>query len=181
MAQQLLISLQELATLTSLPAEDPRLALAAKRASGRFYADTNRETLLASDDVETANGTGGPVLLLRGAPVRSITKVLAAGQELAEHVGYRVDRRAGILERVGGDWPRGLGTVEVTYRHGYDEVPDDIADAVLEHAATIAKVAAYLTQEGGGATQAAYAKEATVGTTAKWVAAVERYNLARRS
>lgn len=173
--------MQDLATLTGKPASDARLALALRRASNRFYGDTHRDSILISSTQESYNGDGSPTLLLRGAPVSRVGGVLVNGIPLAEGQDYEVDARAGILARKDGVFPQGLGNVLVDYTHGHAEIPGDVEDAVLEHAATIAEVMIHIQQETGGSTGASYAKEATVGTTAKWVETVARYDLDTRA
>lgn len=172
---------EDLATLTGLPETDARLVLSLRRASDRFYGDTHRENILEATSVHRYNGKGGATLLLRGAPVARVESVTVDGQPLEFPAGYQVDYDAGIIRRRGGVFPAGLGNIEVSYTHGYEEIPGDIEDAVLEHATTIALVLVHIQQESGGSTSASYAKEATVGTTAKWVEAVARYDLDRRA
>ena len=77
-----------------------------------------------------------------------------------------------------GWFPEGLGNVKVTYDHGWAEIPGDVQDAVLEHAATLARVLAHLQQNSAGSTQESYGQAAMVGTTAKWADTVARYSLA---
>lgn len=172
--------------MTGLPQSDPRLELALRRASNRFLGETNRldQGFLAAPRLETYND-GGPAILLRGAPVVSVTSVSAGTTVLDAAAGdYTVDTEAGVL-RLGGAWwqaPRTgeLAAVVVDYVAGYEKVPGDVEDAVLEHAATIAMVMAHLQQESGGNTSQSFGKEAMVGTTAKWVTAVHKYNLEER-
>ena len=176
-----LAALQDLATQTGLPQSDPRLELALRRASNRFYGDTNRVTLLEADIEERHNGTGATAILLRGAPVLSVTEVVQDGTILAQGTGYTVDWNAGIISTATRSTPGKLGSILVKYRAGYQEVPGDVEDAVLEHAATLAMTLAHIQQEGGGNTQLTTGKEATVGITQKWADAVAKYNLQGRS
>ncbi len=170
-----------------MPANSPKVALAARRATDRFVGETNR-TFERRTDTVLLNGSGTRTLLLPGAPVTTIASVVVAGATYAPHTvgaattanSYQADLQAGILRAVGGVWPEGLGNIAVTYTHGFggiDDVPGDIQDAVLEHAATIAMVLAHIQQESGGSTSATYGQTALVGTTAKWVQAVEKYRL----
>lgn len=167
--------------MTGLPSSDPRLALAIKRASNRFYGDTNRQALLEQDYQERHYLDGGRTILLRAAPVvstASVTFQADGGTPYAlTAADYRLEPQAGIL-RLPSSYH---GLVTIDYRAGYAEIPGDVEDAVLEHAATVAMVMAHLQQEGGGNTQASYGKEAMVGTTAKWTTAVRRYNLQDRA
>jgi hypothetical protein len=170
-----------------MPETSPKIELAARRATDRFIGEIGRPLHQRTETV-LLNGTGTRTLLLPGAPVTTITAVVVAGATYAPHVEgtapapetYQVDLGAGILRAGNGVWPEGLGNIAVTYTTGYagiDDVPGDIQDAVLEHAATIATVMAHLQQESGGSTSATYGQTALVGTTAKWVQAVEKYKL----
>jgi hypothetical protein len=172
-----------------MPATSPKIELAARRATDRFCGETER-TFERKTETVLLNGTGTRTLLLPNAPVATIDAIVVAGATYAPYqVGtpapagsyaYQVDLKAGILRSLGGLWPEGLGNVAVTYTHGFggiDDVPGDIQDAVLEHAATIAMVLAHVQQESGGSTSATYGQTALVGTTAKWVQAVEKYRL----
>jgi hypothetical protein len=170
-----------------MPANSPKIELAARRATDRFLGEIDRDLHQRTETV-LLNGTGTRTLLLPGAPVATIALVVVAGAAYAPYTDaatagpttYQADLRAGILRAVGGTWPEGLGNIAVTYTHGFagiDDVPGDIQDAVLEHATTIALVLAHLQQESGGSTAATYGQTALVGTTAKWVQAVEKYKL----
>lgn len=169
-----------------MPATSPKIELAARRATDRFCGETNR-TFERKTETVLLNGSGTRTLLLPGAPVTAITTVAVAGATYAQYDpadpyrrdAYQADLQAGIL-RASGIWPEGLGNIVVNYTHGFggiDDVPGDIQDAVLEHAATIAMVLAHVQQESGGSTSATYGQTALVGTTAKWVQAVEKYRL----
>ena len=169
-----------------MPANSPKIELAARRATDRFCGETNR-TFERKTETVHLNGSGTRTLLLPGAPVTAITTVAVAGVTFAAYSDaepyardtYQADLNAGIL-RASGIWPEGLGNITVNYTHGFgtiDDVPGDIQDAVLEHAVTIAMVMAHLQQESGGSTSATYGQTALVGTTAKWVNTVEKYRL----
>lgn len=99
------------------------------------------------------------------------------GTLLVEDTDYEVDQDAGIMRRLGGFWPDGLGRIRVNYSHGWAEVPGGIQDAVLEHATTIAMVEAHLQQNSAGSTQESYGAAALIGTTAKWQSAVDKYRI----
>jgi hypothetical protein len=182
-------TLPPLATLDDLKAaiRDPEsftdtdLNLALKRASGRFRGQVRHPVSLVENDQIVLDGTGTRTLQLPAAPITDITVTLA-GRLLEEGPDFEVSRRNGILRRAGGRfWPDGLENVAVTYTHGYDPIPDDVADAVLEHATTLAMVYAHIQQEGAGSVQATYGAAATVGTTQKWADAVENYRLKGRA
>jgi hypothetical protein len=129
------------------------------------------------DDVIWLDGNGTDTLLLPAAPVSSITVELN-GQPLAAGSGYKISRRAGILRRPGG-WPDDLENIQVTYTHGWVTIPGDIADAVLEQAATQALVLAHIASETALGQSLTYGAQAMVGVTQKWSDAVEKYSLGR--
>ena len=182
-----LANIDELATMTRMPATDARLVAALRRASDRFTAacehrdgDGNYCLLLVTDDEVRVSGRGTDTLLLPSAPVRAVASVRVGGQ-LLQPAEYQVGSRIGVLRRVNGTWPDGLENIEVTYTHGYpaDKVPGDISDAVLEHAATLATSSAHVQQESAMSKSAGYFAAAMVGTTQKWVDAVDRHSLNR--
>lgn len=177
MEAPLLAEPADLATLTALPETDPNLALALKRASARFQGPGGiGYPLHYETETIRLDGTGTHVLFLPAAPVDTITVTLD-GQVLTDYV---ISRRNGILRRR-EVWPNGLENIEVTYAHGYQDIPEDVQDAVLEHATTLAMVYAHVQQESGGGTQVTYGAAATVGTTQKWVETVEAYRLKGRT
>lgn len=130
------------------------------------------------DDLVRRNGTGTDTLFLPAIPAQ-VSEVKIDGVLLAA-TAYQVDETAGIIRRTDGWFPDGLGNVTVKYSHGWVEIPGDIQDAVLEHAATVALVQAHLQQNSAGSTQESYGAAALVGTTAKWTATVDRYKLGDR-
>lgn len=118
------------------------------------------------------NGDGTDTLHLPAAPFTTIT-VKVDGVTVTD---YQPARRSGLLRRAAG-WPDGLENIEVTFTHGYTEIPGDIVDAVLEQAQTQALTIAAVQQQGMGPASVTYGKEATIGVTSKWSEAVEKYKL----
>lgn len=171
---RLLADVGDLATHTGLPKDSDRLQLAIRRATDRFIAEIGHPLLLVEDDTVELDGTGLPVLHLPAAPVKGRPTVKVNGAEVDD---YQMSRRAGILLRTGGRWPRGLGNIEVTYTHGVEEPPGDVVDAVLEHAATIATSLAHVQQESAGSNSIGFGTRAVVGVTQKWADTVERHRL----
>lgn len=172
---------EDLSTLTRLPQDDPELGLALRRASDRFRGEVGFPVNRVEDDTVELNGDGTRVLLLPALAV-DVHFVSVGGRPLG--VGeYSVARSAGIirLREYGHVFPDDLGNVVVGYSHGWDEIPGDIQDAVLEHASTIALVLTHLQQNSAGSVQESYGAAAMVGTTAKWVAAVQRYSVQGRA
>lgn len=180
-----LAAIGDLATITGRPAADAHLVLALRRASDRFTGDCLHQNgagapclILEEDDTVDLDGDGSDTLLLPAGPVVGTPTVMVDGSPVT---AFQVNRRAAILRRTGGYWPRGLGNISVTYSHGFaaDKVPGDIADAVLEHAATLATTMAHIQQEGGLSQSATNFAAAQVGVTQKWADTVARYQMNR--
>lgn len=179
MEPPLLAEPEELATLTNLSATDANLALALKRASARFQGPggVGYQLHYQENDTIHLDGTGSRVLLLPAVPIEHLT-VAIDGKPVSD---WALATRNGVLYRDGGIWPAGLENIEITYSHGYRQIPGDIQDAVLEHATTLAMVYAHVQQESAGGTQVSYGAAATVGTTQKWVETVNAYRLRDRT
>lgn len=155
---------------------EAELELALRRASNRFRDDVHHPVSRVENDSIRLNGSGGRTLHLPARPV-DIHSVEVGGTVLVEDVDFEVDRDAGIMRRLGGFWPDGLGRIRVEYSHGWADIPGGIQDAVLEHATTIAMVEAHMQQNSAGSTQESYGAAALIGTTSKWEAAVGKYRL----
>ncbi|MGY4859511.1 hypothetical protein [Cryobacterium sp. AP23] len=168
-----LASVADLATLTGKPATDAKLLLALKRASARFRGAVGHPVSRVSDDVVLLDGDGSRALLLPAAPVIGTTAVEIDGVPITD---YRTSAARGILRRPAG-WPDDLGNVQVTYSHGYDQVPGDIEDAVLEQAELQYKVLAGVQQASLGAQSVTFGVQASVGVTQRWAECVARYQL----
>lgn len=166
----------DLATKARLRVNDPNVELALRNSSDRFRGEVGYPVHRVVGDVVYLNGKGTAKMVLPARPV-DVHSVEVDGAVLLPGVGFRQDRDAGIIERTAGWFPEGLGTVKVTYDHGWEVIPGDIEDAVLEHATTIARVMAHLQQNSAGSTQESYGAAAMVGVTQKWAAAVARYSL----
>lgn len=161
-----------------MPVNDPDLELALRRASDRFRDAVNHPISRVENDSIRLNGNGTDTVHLPARPV-DVHTVTVGGVVLVEDRDYQVDTGAGILRRLGGWWPDGLGTVRVVYSHGWEEIPGGVQDAVLEHAATVALVQAHIQQNSAGGTQESYGAQALVGTTQKWEDAVAKYSVGR--
>lgn len=79
---------------------------------------------------ELYDGTGLPHLVLRQAPVASVTSVKLDGQELPAD-DYAVYGQTGVLRRKTGYWPEGVQNIEVSYTAGYASVPPDVEQAAI--------------------------------------------------
>lgn len=171
----LLANLADLSTKAKLPANDPRLELALRNSSGRFAGQVGYPVGRVTNDVTWLNGNGAERLFLKARPV-DVHEVEVEGVVLSP-AQYWVDRDSGIIRLKNRGWfPDGLGNVKIRYDHGWDPIPEDVQDAVLEHAVTMARVMAHLQQNSAGSTQESYGQAAMVGTTQKWVDAVAKYS-----
>lgn len=181
MPEPYLAKAKDLSTLTGLPETDPELLLGLQRASNRFRGDVGYPVHRVSNDVVTLNGSGTRTLLLPAFPV-DVHAVAVDGEPLVLQLDYGFDPRYGVLRRRGGlVWPEELGNIQITYSHGWEVIPGDVEDAVLEHAATVTMVLVHVQQNSAGSTQESYGAAAMVGTTAKWAAAVSKYSAESRA
>lgn len=163
----------DLAILLKRPASDPRVELALRRASDRFRGDVGHPVSHITHDVVWLTGDGSKILHLPAFGDR-IHSVVVNGTIIAADT-YRLDKQTNaIVRRLGAYWPDGA-EIQVDYDHGFQEIPGDIQDAVLEHAATIGSILIHVQQESATSVSTTYGQTATVGTTQKWVDAVERY------
>lgn len=176
MAETYLAPIEDLATLMGKQVSDPRLLLALKRASNRFAGAVGFPVHQVKDEEIRLNGTGNPLLLL---PTRNIGDISIAvdGDVLTSTGDFEVDAAAGMVKRRGAIWPTGLGNIHVTYTHGWDEVPGDIQDAVLEQASIQAYTLIHVTQESANNVSVSYGAQATVGVTTKWSECVAKYRV----
>lgn len=172
-----LASADDLAVLVNKTPEDAKVRLALKRASGRFRDAVGYPVTRVEGDTLVLTGNGTDTLFLKGAPVTAIA--VAYGGEEIEPDQYDLDPVAGILYAHGVWAARKQYTV--TYTHGYEEVPEGIQDAVLEHATTLCLAYAHIQQETAGPQNASYGAAAMVGVTQKWTDAVLAYRLRGRA
>lgn len=178
-----LASIQDLSVITGLPATDPRLRLALKRAEGRFRLEAGHSVSRAQNDTISLSGTGSPTLLLPALNITEITVTLGESTTpLLELKEFSVIRRYGILHKTGG-WPVGQENVHIEYTHGWtsEQLPAGVEDAVLEHATTLAMTFAHIGQEANGNRSVGNNQTATVGVTQKWSNAVEACKIKGRA
>ena len=174
----LLASPADLAERLHVDAADAGLLLALRRASSRLEGAIGYPVLRVDDDVVTLTGDGSRRLLLPARPVVAVTSVVVDGAALID-ADYTWSRWSGIMRRAAGHvWPDELDVVEVTYTHGWDVVPGDIQDAVLEQAEQTYNVEPAIASRGSGSESVAYLATASTGVTQRWVDVVDRYRLA---
>lgn len=164
----------DLATWLGVPASDAKLLAALRAASARFRGAVRHPVSLVSGDTVTLDGDGSSTLVLPAAPVTGVSSVLVDDVAIDDY-GWS---RRGLLSRDAG-WPDGFGRVTVTYDHGYDPIPDDVAEAVIDQARTLYHVEPGITQVQTAAESVSFGPAASVGTTAQWASAVQAYRLNR--
>lgn len=168
-----LCSIAALARSLGKSEQDPNLLYAVDRASARFRSAVGHNVTKETRTL-VLDPPAGETLLLPAKGVSAIAVKL--GGKSLEHVEY--SPRTGALRRRGG-WGSDLGSIEVTYTAGSDEVPDDVADAVAEQAASIYATLATpgVQQISQGVRSITFGTASTVGTTQRWTEAVERHRL----
>lgn len=163
----------ELATWLRVPADDPLLLATLRSASRRFRGAVRHEVNLVEDDEVTLDGNGRESLLLPVWPTTAVTKVVLDDVELVAGTDYSWSE-AGILRRLGCRvWPNQLRCLDVTYSHGWAEVPMDISDAVIEQAR------ASFRSDPGVKSKAVGGQSVTfeTGVTSQWSEAVQRHQV----
>lgn len=176
MADDLLADPVKLGNALGVDPSDVQLLEALESASGRFRGDCRCHVSRVVDDVEILDGPGTALLLLPNAPVLSVSEVLVDG---VAFTAYKLARRGAMLRRTDGCvWPE-WAAVQVTYTHGYDPIPGDVVSAVLEQAKSVYTVKAGLQSITAGGESVTFGAAATVGVTAQWTSAVDRYHIER--
>lgn len=131
---QLVTLAEAKAVLQSPDGDDGLVSELIERASAAVESYTRRRILHASL-VDLLSG-GSKALVLRFRPVVEVAQVVdLESQQAVNSEEYAVDRRAGLVLRKRGKWPKGDLRWEVRYTAGYaatvDEVPPDIKQAVI--------------------------------------------------
>ncbi|GAA2629622.1 mobile element protein [Streptomyces axinellae] len=171
----LLASPDDLAAWLGVPADDPKLMQALNAASSRFRGAVRHHVTPVVDDIAVLDGNGRRAVLLRAAPVTAVASVALDGEPLTEDdYEWSAD---GFLRRMCGCWPDRLRCIRVVYTHGYEPVPEDIAEVVLDQARAQFTVVPGLTSMTVGGQTLAFGAQASIGVTAQWTSVVERYRL----
>lgn len=165
-----LATIDDLQTKIGGKGDDEKLKLALALASGRFRGQANNPISLTTETV-TLDTQGASRIMLPAAPVRDVSQVQVDGVDTAyewsEHGVLRFDTPL----------PDRYRALQVTYTHGYDPIPDDVRDVVLEQAAAIYNLLPGVMSYTVGAESRSYSTALTVGTTAQWAACVARYRI----
>ncbi|MBM0205042.1 hypothetical protein JNW90_19790 [Micromonospora sp. STR1s_5] len=168
----LLASPAELARLLGVPETDPDMLDALRNASRRFRGAVHHSVHRVEGDEVWLDGDGSTELFLPAAPVLARPVVEVDGRALAS--GEFEWSRKGILRRHCG-WPDRLDAVRVVYDHGYDPIPEDVQEAVLEQAQIMSGRAPGVRTVQAGGESVTY----EAGVSAQWTATVEAYRVGR--
>lgn len=167
----------DLAIWLGVPADDPKLLQALAAASSRFRGAVRHPVTAVVGDVLILDGSGRESVILPAAPVTAVTSVELDGEGLVEGDGFSWSSD-GFLRRLGGEvWPDRLRCVEVTYSHGYAEVPEEIAEVVIDQARALYAVLPGVQTRQVGGQSVTFGVQAAIGVTSQWTEAVERYRL----
>lgn len=166
----------DLAAWLPVGEDDPKLLAALAAASSRFRGAVRHRVTFTVDDVITLDGGGSQAVLLPAAPVTAVAEVLLDGEALIEGTDFSWSAD-GFLRRLGGCWPDRLRCLQVTYSHGYSEIPEDIAEAVVDRARVLYAVKAGVQNMQVGGVTVGFGQQAAMGVSQQWTDVVERYRL----
>lgn len=179
MATDFLADPADLAVWLGVPETDAKLQQALNAASRRFRGAVRHPITLVSGDTEMLDGNGCESILLPAAPVTAVSAVELDGEALVADMDYSWSAD-GFLRRLGGEvWPDRLRCLQVTYSHGYAEVPEDIQEVVIDQARALYAVQPGVQTRQVGGQSVTFGVQAAIGVTSQWTAAVERYQLNR--
>jgi hypothetical protein len=167
----------DLAAWLGVAADDPKLLAALAASSSRFRGAVRHHVTHVVDDVLTLDGGGRESVLLPAAPVTAISSVELDSALLVEGTDYAWSAD-GFLRRLGGVWwPDRLRCLRVTYSHGYNEPPEDVAEVVVDLARALYTLRPGVqTLQVGGITTT-FGTQAAVGVSQQWTTVVDRYRL----
>lgn len=169
----LLADPQELADLLGVPADDPMMLARLRAASRRFAGAVAPVSFTPVDGDELwLNGDGSVTLLLPVCPVRAVHLVEVDGQEVADFEWSA----EGIL-RCRSRWPDRLRSVKVTCDHGFEEIPGDVQEVVLDQAEAASNIRKGVQSVSVDGQSVTYGTQSAVGVTQAWADTVARYRL----
>lgn len=179
----LLADPEELARWLPIPADDPRLLDVLRKASNRFRSAVHWSVHLAEEDLVVLDGDGSTTLTLPQTQVTEVASVQVDGQPLVVGTDVRWSQ-VGVLRRTSGCWPDRLRALDVVYSHGFDPIPEDIQDVVIEQARLAFSVVPGLSSMQVGGESLTFDSgrpwsTQQIGTTAAWATAVENYRINR--
>lgn len=159
------------------PDDDPLIVDAVQRASDRFRDAVRHLVTEVVEDQLRVDGTGRRVLRLPVVNVTEVSEVTIDDDPV--EVRWSTD---GLLERRDGAlWPRLLGAVRVTLTHGFpeDEIPDGIADVVLDEAEAIYNTRRGIASYQVGGISISQGSQEALGVSERWSQAVNRWGIRR--
>lgn len=163
----------DVAERLGVPADDKTMLRRLAGATERFTSDIGRSLHLSTEDYY-ASGDGGRTLHLPFAPIHGTPTVEIDGQPVT---GVEVGRRTGIL-RLAGGWPYGLENVRVEVTHGYETIPGDVQDVILEAVDAAHELQVGVESIGTGGENVKFnAGLVNGGVTAAWARVAEKYRL----
>lgn len=117
--------------------DDALLSAILGAASDFFERECGRKIAVA-DYEETFDGNGTHGVILAASPVVAVTSVTVNGDTIPQRTAW--DGTGWVLQGdrlrlVGSVYSRGVGNCVVSYRAGFDPIPEDVRMAVLEMAA----------------------------------------------
>lgn len=170
-----LADIEDLLALIGPGADRGQAEQALRWASARFRGDVRHPVNHVTDDVVWLDGTGTRTVLLPAAPVTDVASVEVNGEVISDFEWSET----GVLRRQ-GCWPDQLRSIKVTYSHGYDPIPDDIADVVLAHARyAYETIPGLSSMQVGGQTMSWSAAAFDAGVSEAWARTVEAHRLNR--
>lgn len=166
----------DLAAWLPVGEDDPKLLAALAAASSRFRGAVRHRVSFTVDDVITVDGNGSQTVLLPAAPVTAVSELLLDDVELIEGTDFNWSAD-GYVRRLGGCWPDRLRCLQVTYSHGYDEVPEEISEAVIDRARLLYAVKAGVQNMQVGGITVGFGQQSAMGVSQQWTDVVDRYRL----
>lgn len=169
-AAELLADPQRVADRLGVAVDDASLLAALRQASATFRAAVRHPVSRVDEDTVTLDGDGSTSVLLPAAPVISVSQLCFHGRDITD---FDVST-AGML-RCAEPTPDGLGAVQVTYTHGYEPIPEEIAEAVASEAAAAYEAVAGVSSISVGGQQITF----RAGMSRQFAQVIELYKLNR--
>lgn len=168
----------DLAVWLGVPATDPKLRAALGAASSRFRGQVRHPVSYVADETLVLDGYGTKTVLLPAAPVTAVSELLLDGVELVDGTDFEWSQD-GYVRRLGCVWPNRLRCIQITQSHGYDPIPEDIAEVIIDQARSQYTVRPGVQSMQVGGQSIGFGAQASIGVTAQWSAMVEKYKLNR--
>lgn len=166
----LLADPQRVADRLGVAVDDASLLAALRQASATFRAAVRHPVSRVDDDIVVLDTDGSTSVLLPAAPVVTVSRVSVAGADVTD---YEVSE-TGLIRRAAG-FPDALGAVSVTYTHGYEPVPEEIAEAVAAEAAAAYEAVAGVSSISVGGQQISF----RAGMSRQFSQVIDLYKLNR--